>query len=541
MSHKRLLFHTDAQTRVLKGAAALADAVRITLGPKSKSVLIQKKWGRPVVCNDGVTIAREVVLEEPEENLGAQMMREAAERTGEAVGDGTTTATLLAYSIYSEGLKNVAAGASAVDLKHGLDLGMHAAVGALRKLSRSVKDPKEIEQAATISAHNNQMVGRMIADAIQRVGVSGVVSLEESQGTDTVVEVVEGMRFDHGFISPYFVANTERMEVSLENPFILLTDRHISAVADIVPLLDKVVRSARPLFIVAEDVDGDALATLIVNKVRGLLPCVAVKAPGFGDRRTALLEDMAILTGATLASAQLGVSLDKLDIKDLGSAKRVTVTPTHTTIVGGGGDKERIQQRIEQLKAELDTAKSTYEREQLKERHGKLAGGVAVIRVGAASETEITSLKDAYEDSIAATRAAIEEGIVPGGGLALIRCAQAVEEAETRQSGDLATGMRILRTALAVPAGQIAQNSNMDDGVVINELRSSKGSIGLDASTGAYVDLMGAGIIDPTKVVRTALENAVSIAGTLLLSEATLTEIQDKEDRDGARMPDAAG
>ncbi len=538
MSHKRLLFHSEAQTRVLKGAAALADAVRITLGPKSKSVLIQKKWGRPVVCNDGVTIAREVALEDQEENLGAQMMREAAERTGEAVGDGTTTSTLLAHAIYADGLKNIAAGASAVDLKRGLDLGLKCAVEALRRLSRPVKDPKEIEQTAALSAHNNPAIGRIIADAIQKVGVNGVVSLEESRGTDTVVEVVEGMRFDQGFVSPYFVNNPERMEVSLDNPLILLTDRSITAVADIVHLLEKVVHAARPLFIVAEDVSADALATLVVNKLRGLLTCVAVKAPSFGERRRAMLEDIAILTGATLASEQLGVKLDGLDIKHLGTAKRVTVTATNTTIVGGGGDKARIQERIRQLHAQIETAKSSYEKDQLKERHGKLAGGVAVIRVGAPSESEIAALKDAYDDSIAATRAAIEEGIVPGGGLALIRVAQAVEAEEQKAEGDVRTGLRVLRAALAVPAGQIALNSNMDDGVVVNQLRSGSGNMGFDAATGQYVDLMAAGIIDPTKVIRIALENAVSVASTLLLTEATLTEIPDE--RDKRQEPDLA-
>lgn len=539
MAHKRLLFHGEAQTRVLRGATALADAVRITLGPKSKSVLIQKKFGRPIVCNDGVTIAREVALEDAEENLGAQMMREAAERTGEAVGDGTTTATLLAHAIYSEGLKNIAAGASAVDLKRGLDLGLKTAVDALRRLSRPVSGPKEVEQAATISAHNNAVVGGIIANAIQRVGASGVVSLEESQGTDTFVEVVEGLRFDNGFLSPYFVNNTERMEVSLENPLILLTDRKISGVADIVPLLEKIVRTARPLVVIAEDVEGEVLATLVLNKIRGLLGCVAVKAPGYGERRHAQLEDMAILTGGSLVSEQLGTKLDKLEVKDLGTAKRVTVTANHTTLVGGGGDKARIQERIHQLKTEMDKASSTYDRDQLKERHGKLAGGVAVIRVGAPSETEIAALKDAYEDSIAATRAAIEEGIVPGGGLALIRVAAAVEAAEAGLEGDERTGMRLLRASLSVPAGQIALNSNHDDGVVINQLQHSAGNVGFDAATGRFVDLVANGIIDPTKVVRVALENAVSVAGTLLLTEATLTELPEKEP--AARAPAMEG
>lgn len=538
MAHKRLLFHGEAQTRVLKGASALADAVRITLGPKSKSVLIQRKFGRPLVCNDGVTIAREVELENPEENLGAQMMREAAERTGEMVGDGTTTSTLLAHAIYSEGLKNIAAGASAVDLKRGLDHGLKILLENLRRLSQPVKEPKKIEQAATLSAHNNTAIGTVIANAIQRVGVSGVVSLEESQGTETMVEVVEGLRFDRGFVSPYFVNNTERMEVSLDNPLILLTERKLTAVADIVPLLEKIVRAARPLVLMAEDVDGDALATLVLNKVRGTLACVATKAPGFGERRHAQLEDLAVLTGATLASEQLGVNLDKLDIKDLGSAKRVTVTATHTTIVGGGGDKVRIQERIRQLQTEMDAAKSTYDRDQLKERHGKLAGGVAVIRVGAASETEIAALKDAYEDSIAATRAAIEEGIVPGGGLALIRAAQGLEVEEAKFDGDLRTGLRLLRSAMSIPAGQIALNSSQDDGVVVNQLRASGGDLGFDAASGRFVNLVESGIIDPTKVVRVALENAVSVAGTLLLTEATLTEPPEKRGASPARPPD---
>ncbi|HSN18615.1 MAG TPA: chaperonin GroEL [Gammaproteobacteria bacterium] len=538
MAHKRLLFHGEAQTRVLKGANALADAVRITLGPKSKSVLIQRKFGRPLVCNDGVTIAREVSLDDPEENLGVQMMREAAERTGEAVGDGTTTATLLAHTIYSEGLKNIAAGASAVDLKRGLDHGLKCALAKLGSLSRPVKGAKEIEQTATVSAHNNPAIGKIIADAIQKVGVNGVVSLEESQGTETVVEVVEGMRFDRGYMSPYFINNTERLEVVLENPFVLLTDRKILSVKDIVPLLEKVVQAARPLLIVADEVEGEALATLIVNKARGLLGCVAVKAPSYGDRRHAILEDIAILTGATLATEQLGLTLDKLTLKDLGSAKRVTVTASHTTIVGGAGDKTAIQARIRQLESEIEMAASSYDRDHLKERHGKLAGGVAVIRVGAASESEIATLKDAYEDSIAATRAAIEEGIVPGGGLALIRLAQALEDEEAKGEGDMRTGIRVLRASLAIPAGQIALNSNQDDGVVVNQLRTSAGNTGFDAATGQFVDLMESGITDPTKVVRIALENAVSVAGTLLLTEATLTELPEKTEPRTAVMSD---
>lgn len=527
MAYKRLLFRTEALPKVLKGATELADAIRITLGPKSKSVLIHKKWAKPIVCNDGVTIAKEIEIENPEENLGAQMMREVAERTGDAVGDGTTTATLLAHAIFSEGLKNIAAGASPVDLKRGLDKGLHIAVESLRKLSRPVKNQIEVEQIAAISAHNNEKLGKIVASAIEKVGAEGVVTLEESQGTDTTVEIVEGLRFDRGYVSSYFITDPAKMEAVLENPLIMLCEKKISAITDLVPLLEKAIKLGQPLVIIAEDVDGEALATLVLNKLRGVLPSAAVKSPGFGERKKALLEDMAILTGGKVVAEELGMKLENTSAEELGRAKRVVAARDATTIIGGMGDKGAIQNRIKQIKSEIEKATSSYDKEKLQERYAKLAGGVAVIRVGAPSETEIKSMKEAFDDSISATKAAMEEGVVPGGGLAMLRLIDALEEDAKNTEGDVRTGLQILKRALEAPARQIAKNSQMDDGVVIHEMRRSKNNTGFDAATGKFVDLMQAGIIDPTKVVRIALENAVSVASVLLLSEATLTEIPE--------------
>jgi chaperonin GroEL len=527
MPHKQLIFRAAAREKVLRGATALADAVRMTLGPKAKCVLIEKKWGAPIVCDDGVTIAKEVDLRDPEENLGAQVLREAAARTGEAVGDGTTTSTLLAHTIYAEGLRNVAAGASAIDLKRGLDRGLKAAVTALAKIARPVKSRTEKAQVAAISAHNDAALGEMVADAIEKVGSEGVISVEEAKGTETTVEVVEGMQFDRGYLSPYFITDAAKMEAALDEPLILLHEKRIGSMKDLLPLLEQVASSHKTLLVVAEDVEGEALATLVVNRIRGTLACVAVKAPGFGDRRKAMLEDMAILTGGRVISEEIGVKLENVTIKDLGQAKRVVVDRDSTTIIGGQGAKSAITGRCDELRKQIKDATSDYDREKLEERLAKLAGGVAVIHVGAASETELKSRREAFDDAIAAAKAAVAEGIVPGGGLALLNCIPAIERDADQASGDERTGVLILRRALETPARQIAENSAADGGVVIERMRSGDGTVGFDAARGRYVNMFEAGIIDPAKVVRVALENAVSVAGTLLLTEATLTEIPE--------------
>jgi chaperonin GroEL len=524
MPAKRLLFKSAAREKVLNGATALADAVRITLGPKSKCVLIQKKWGRPVVCNDGITIAKEIELENPEENLGAQMIREAAERTGDVVGDGTSTSAILAHAIFAEGLHNVAAGASAVDLKRGLDRGLRAAVKALKDLSRPVASRLEKAQIATISAHNEPSIGELVADAYEKVGPEGVITVEEAKTTESALEVVEGMQFDRGYISPYFVTNAEKMEVVLEDPLILLHEKRLGNMKDLLPLLEQVAKSGQPLLIIAEDVEGEALATLVVNKVRGSLLSAAVKAPGFGDRRKDILQDVAILTGGQVIAEELGLKLESVTLNELGRAKRVVIDKDKTTIVEGAGAKSAIEGRCAELRKQIEMTTSDYDKEKLQERLAKLAGGVAVIRVGAPSETEMRNRKEAIEDAISATKAALAEGIVPGGGLALLRLIDAVRAEEANCSGDERTGLLILQRALESPTRQIAENSTVDGGVVVDRMRSGKGNYGFDASTCQYVDLAQAGIIDPTKVVRIGLENAVSVASVLLLAEATLTE-----------------
>lgn len=531
MSNKRLLFRAAARDKVLRGATILADAVRVTLGPKSKCVLIEKKWGKPLVCNDGVTIAKEIDLEDPEENLGARMIREAAERTGEAVGDGTSTSTILAHAIYAGGLKNVAAGASAIELKRGLDRGLHVAVEAIRALSRPVVSRKERAQVATISAHNDPQLGELVADAMEKVGKEGVVSVEEAKGTETSVEVVEGMQFDRGYLSPYFVTDSDKMEAVLENPVILLYEKKISALKDFIPLLEEMAKLRKPFLIVAEDVEGEALATIVVNKIRGVFSCAAVKAPGYGDRRKATMEDLAILTDGHFIAEELGLRLENLKIADLGRAQRVVVGKENCTIIGGAGKKETIEARCQEIRKQIEKTTSEYDREKLEERLAKLGGGVAVIRVGAPSEAEMKSRKEALEDAISATKAAMAEGVVPGGGLTLLRAIDAIEKEEAKCDGDERTGLRLLKRALEAPTRQIAENSDVDAGVVISQMRSSKGSLGFDAATGKYVDLIEAGVIDPTKVVRVALENAVSVSSILLLTEATLTEIPEPKSK----------
>jgi chaperonin GroEL len=532
MAHKQILFHSAAREKILRGATLLADAVRVTLGPKSKSVLIQKSWGAPIVCNDGVTIAKEIDLKDAEENLGAQVLRQAAEKTGDVVGDGTSTSTILAHAILADGVRNVVAGASAVDLKRGLDRAARAATEALHAMSRPVKTKAEKAQVATISAHNDPTIGALVADAIEKVGGDGVISVEESKTTETALDVVEGMKFDRGFISPYFVTDAERMEAVLEDPFVLLCDHKIGALRDLIPVLEQVAKSGRPLLIVAEDIEGEALATLIVNQLRGVLKGCAVKAPGFGDRRKAMLEDIAILTGAQVISEELGLKLESATLQQLGRAARVVADKENTTLIGSGGDRARIDGRIAQIRREIEKTTSDYDREKLEERLAKLSGGVAVIRVGAPTEAEMKAKKEALDDAISSTKAAVAEGIVPGGGLALLKCIDAVAREEATCEGDERTGVQILKRALEAPARQIAENSAVDGGVVVARMMSGQGNFGFDAARKEYVDLVEAGIVDPAKVVRTALENAVSVASVLLLTEATMTEIPEtKKDR----------
>ena len=539
MAHKQVLFRSAAREKILRGATQLADAVRVTLGPRSKSVLIQRKWGAPIVCNDGVTIAKEFDLKDPEENLGAQMLRQAAEKTGDVVGDGTSTATILAHAIFADGLRNVVAGASAIDLKRGLDRGVKTIVAALRQMSRPVATRKEKAQVAAISAHNDAAIGEMVADAMEKVGGEGVITVEESKTTETTLEVVEGMQFDRGFLSPYFITNPEKMEAVLEDAVVLLCDKKISALKDLIPLLEQVAKSGRPLLVIAEDVEGEALATLIVNQIRGSLKSCAVKAPGFGDRRKAMLQDMAELTGAQVVAEELGLTLEHVTVEQLGRAKRVVVDKDNSTIIGGGGDKTRIQGRIEQIRREIEKTTSDYDREKLQERLAKLSGGVAVIRVGAPAEAEMKSKKEALDDAISATKAAVAEGIVPGGGLALLRSIAALEAEEATCAGDERTGLQILKRALEAPTRQIAENSAVDGGVVVARMIGGQGNFGFDAGRKEYVDLVEAGIIDPTKVVRIALENAVSVASVLLLTEATMTEIPETK-KEPAAEPEMA-
>jgi len=539
MAHKQVLFRSVAREKILRGATQLADAIRVTLGPRSKSVLIEKKWGSPIVCNDGVTIAKEFDLKDPEENLGARMMRQAAEKTGEMVGDGTSTATILAHAIFADGVRNVVAGASAIEIKRGLDLATKRAIEVLRALSRPVATRKEKSQVAAISAHNDSAIGELVADAMDKVGGEGVITVEEAKTTETVLDVVEGMRFDRGFLSPYFITNPDKMEAVLEDCLILLSDRKIGALNDMIPLLEQIVKAAKPLLIVAEEVEGEALATLIVNQIRGALKSCAVKAPGFGDRRKAMLQDMAVLTGGQVISEELGLKLEHVKIEELGRAKRVVVDKDNTTIISGAGDRKEIDGRIEQIRREIEKTTSDYDREKLQERLAKLAGGVAVIRVGAPSEAEMKSKKEAFDDAISATKAAVAEGIVPGGGLALLRCIDAVTQEETKCEGDERTGVQILKRALDAPTRQIAENSATDGGVVVARMLEGKGNYGFDAGRKQYVDLIEAGIIDPTKVVRVALENAVSVASTLLLTEATMTEVPE-EAKQRASEPEMA-
>jgi chaperonin GroEL len=539
VAHKQLTFRSAAREKVLSGASKLADAIRVTLGPKSKSVLIEKSWGVPIVCNDGVTIAKELDLEDPEENLGAQMLRQAAVQTGEAVGDGTSTSTLLAHAMLSDGIRNVVAGASAIDIKRGLERGLRASVEVLREMSREVKTRKEMADVGTISAHNEPSIGELIADAMEKVGADGVITVEESKTTETLLDVVEGMQFDRGYISPYFVTDADAMEVVLEDAYVLLCDKKIHVMRDMIPLLEQVAKSGKPLMVIAEDIEGEALATLVVNQLRGIFRSAAVKAPGFGDRRKAMLQDIAVLTGGLVISEEVGLNLEGAQLTDLGQAERIVTTKDATTIVGGKGNRDDIEGRIQQIRREIEQTTSDYDREKLEERLAKLSGGVAVIRVGAPTEAEMKSKSEALDDAINATKAAVAEGIVPGGGLSLLRCTEAVRAIEIDCEGDERTGVQILRRALSAPTRQIAENSAVDGGVVVEKLLGGDGVIGFDASRNEYVDVYEAGIVDPTKVMRVALESAVSVASTLLLTEVTLTSIP--EPKQNAPMPTEMG
>ncbi|MDH3679292.1 MAG: chaperonin GroEL [Acidimicrobiia bacterium] len=538
-THSHLLFEDEARTKLLEGARTLADAVRPTLGPEARSVLIEKKYGQPIVCDDGVTIAKQLHLEDQDENLGAQMLKAAATRTGDLLGDGTTTSTLLAYAIFREGLRNVTAGSSAIRLKRGLERGLEVAVDSLAKLSRPVANTADTVHVASVSAHNDEQIGRLVADAIDRVGHDGVVEVESAQGIETTLEVVEGLQFDKGYLSPYFVTDPEAMEAVLDRPSILLIDKKLTSMAPLLPLLDAVVQAGLPLVVIAETIEAEALATLVVNKIRGTISVVGVKAPGFGERRRAMLDDIAVLTKGMLISEDLGQTLETVTLEDLGRARRVIVSKDATTIIGGEGSAEAVRARIDELKRQIETTTSDWDREKLEERVAKLAGGVAIIKVGATSEAEVARKRDAFDDAISATKAAITEGVVPGGGVALVRAMDDLDAAMDGMGGDELVGMRVLRSALEVPCRQIAANGGLDAGVVVRDIADGEGFFGLDARDGEYKQLDEAGVLDPAKVVRVALENAVGVAGTLLLAEATLTEIE--EEAPAPLPPDLAG
>ncbi|MGI9861581.1 chaperonin GroEL [Moorella naiadis] len=526
MAAKQLAFDVEARRSLEKGVSTVAQAVKVTLGPKGRNVVLERKFGSPVITKDGVTVAKEIELKDPYENMGAQLCREVASKTNDVAGDGTTTATVLAQSIMLEGLKNVAAGANPIFVKKGIDRAVETVVEEIKKISIPVESKESIAHVASIAA-NEKEIGELIADAMEKVGKDGVITVEESKGTATTVEVVEGMEFDRGYVSPYFVTNTEAMEAEFEEPYLLIHEKKISAINDLLPLLEKVVRTGKPLVIIAEDIEGEALATLVVNKLRGTLNCAAVKAPGFGDRRKAMMEDIAILTGGTFISEDLGVKLENIDLNMLGRAKKVKIAKEKTTIVEGYGKKEAVDGRVAQIKKQIEETDSDYDREKLQERLAKLAGGVAVIRVGAATETELKEKKHRVEDALAATRAAVEEGIVPGGGATLVHAIPALDQIQAE--GDEAVGVRIVRRALEEPLRQIAANAGLEGSVIVERVRSEKPGIGFDAISEEYVDMIKAGIVDPAKVTRSALQNAASIAAMLLTTEAIIAEIPKEE------------
>ena len=525
---KDIQFNTDARNGLKAGVDKLANAVKVTLGPKGRNVVIEKKFGAPAVTKDGVSVAREIELKDPLENMGAQMVKEVASKTADVAGDGTTTATVLAQALIGEGLRNVAAGANPMDLKRGMDKATKAIVAELRDISREVgSDISKIEQVATISANNDEAVGGLIAEAMKVVGNEGVITVEEAKGTDTEVKTVEGMQFDRGYLSPYFVTNSEKMEAELDNPFILIYDKKISTMKDLLPSLEQTAQSGRPLLIIAEDLDGEALATLVVNKIRGSLKVAAVKAPGFGDRRKAMLQDIAILTGGQVISEETGLKLENVTLADLGSAEKVTIDKDNTTVVNGAGEKDSIEARIGQIKAQVETTTSDYDKEKLQERLAKLAGGVAVLYVGAATEVEMKEKKDRVDDALHATRAAVEEGIVPGGGTAYIRAAEAAASMEGLNA-DETTGMKIVFRAIEEPLRQIVSNAGGEGAVVVNSVRDGEGDFGYNARTEVFENLFEAGVIDPTKVTRVALENAVSISGMVLITECVVSDEEEE-------------
>ncbi len=542
MAAKTIIYGEEARQRVLHGVNKLADAVKVTLGPKGRNVVIEKKFGSPTVTKDGVTVAKEIELQDSLENMGAQMVREVASKTSDVAGDGTTTATVLAQAIYREGIKNVTAGANPMELKRGIDAAVKAAVESLDKLSKPVEG-KDIAHVGTISANNDSEIGKIIAEAMDKVGKDGVITVEEAKGLETTLEIVEGMQFDRGYLSPYFITEAERMECVLENVKVLLYEKKISNMKDLLPLLEQVAKQGKPLLIVAEDIEGEALATLVVNKLRGTLQVCAVKAPGFGDRRKAMLEDIGILTGGKLISEDLGIKLENVKWEDLGDAKKVTVDKDNTTIVVDHSKKkqEAIQGRVKQIRTQIDDTTSDYDREKLQERLAKLVGGVAIIKVGAATETEMKEKKARVEDAMHATKAAVEEGIVPGGGVALLRAIDAVEKAATGLSGDEKIGARIVVRALEEPTRQIVANAGAEGSVVINELKSKGGNYGYNVNSERVEDMLKAGIIDPTKVTKNALQNAASVAGLMLTTEALVSEIKEKASPAGGGMPGGMG
>ncbi len=528
MAAKIITFDVDARAALKRGVDQLANAVKVTLGPKGRNVIIDKKFGAPTVTKDGVTVAKEIELEDPIENLGASMVREVASKTSDMAGDGTTTATVLAQAIVTEGLKVVTSGANPMDVKRGIDLAVSAITAELKAISRPVSGKKEIAQVGTISANNDSTIGNLIADAMEKVGKDGVITVEENKGTDTTMEVVEGMQFDRGYLSPYFVTDPDTMEASLENPLLLIHDKKISAIKDILPILEKAAQSGRPLLIIAEDLEGEALATLVVNKLRGTLRIAAVKAPGFGDRRKAMLEDIAVLTGGTVISEEKGYRLDAAGLDMLGSAKKVTIDKDNTTIVEGAGSSDDIKMRINEIKSQIEKTTSDYDREKLQERLAKLSGGVAVLKIGASTEVEMKEKKARVEDALHATRAAVEEGIVPGGGVAYLRCVKVLDNVKG-ENHDQNTGVAIIRRAIEEPIRMIVTNAGLEASVIANKIKEGTGAFGFNAYTEVYEDLLVSGVIDPTKVSRVALENAASVSSLLLTTEATIVEKPEAE------------
>ncbi|MFN4132160.1 MAG: chaperonin GroEL [Caldimicrobium sp.] len=535
MAAKEIIYGANTRDKILSGVNKLADAVKVTLGPKGRNVILERSFGSPLITKDGVTVAKEIELEDKFENMGAQMVKEVASKTSDVAGDGTTTATVLAQAIFQEGVKLVAAGINPMAIKRGIDKAVEVVVKELEKIAQPCRTRHEIAQVATISANNDTTIGNLIADAMDKVGKEGVITVEESKGLETYLDVVEGMQFDRGYISPYFVTDADKMECVLEDPYILVYDKKISSMKDLLPVLEQVARAGKPILIIAEDVEGEALATLVVNKLRGVLQCCAVKAPGFGERRKAMLQDIAILTGGTFVSEELGMKLENVQLSDLGRARRVVVAKETTTIIDGAGKKEDIEARIKQIRAQIEETTSDYDREKLQERLAKLVGGVAVIYVGAATETEMKEKKARVEDALNATKAAVEEGIVPGGGTAYIRCLPALEE--LKLEGEEHYGVDIIKKALEAPLRQIAKNAGFEGSIIVEKVKAEKGSVGFDAAAGEIKDLVAAGIIDPKKVTRYALQNAASIAGLLLTTEAMVAEKPKKEEK----MPQMPG